>query len=185
MDWISIILIAAIGVLTWRAYVNGFVREAVSLSAVVLAVPIAGIFYDDLYPKVEPIVDNALLANLISFLAIFVGVVVAGQVGSHLLRGVVNALNLGAADRLAGGTFGFLKAVILAQVILIAFVTFPKPDIQDDIDRSPVAETLLNTAPGILAILPGTFDRGLDAFLSPARELDQSLEERQAPASGR
>jgi membrane protein required for colicin V production len=175
VDWISIVLVAAIALLTWRAYANGFVREIVSLSAVILAVPIAGIFYDDLYPKVEPIVDSDPLAKLISFLAIFLGVVVGGQVAAHLLRGTVNALNLGSADRVAGAAFGFAKGVIAAQVILLAFVAFPKPDIQDDIDRSPVAEGLLDAAPAVLAILPGTFDRALDAFLSPARELDEQI----------
>jgi membrane protein required for colicin V production len=152
---------------------NGFIREIVSLSAVILAVPIAGLFYDDLYPKVEPIVDSETLANLISFLAIFVGVVIAGLVGSYLLRNVARALNLGGIDQVAGAAFGFLKGVIAAQVLLLAFVAFPRPNIHDDIDRSPVAEVLLDTAPGLLAILPSTFDRALDRFLSPARELDE------------
>lgn len=173
MDWISLVLVAGIGLLTWRAYANGFIREIVSLAAVILAVPIAGLFYDDLYPKVHPIVDSEPLANLVSFLAIFAGVVIGGLVAAYLMRNVARALNLGAADRLAGAAFGFLKGVIAAQVILLAFVAFPRPDLHDDIDRSPVAEVLLDTAPGVLAILPGTFDRALDAFLSPAREIDE------------
>ena len=102
MDWVSVVLLVGIGLLTWRAYVHGFVRESVSLAAVVLAIPIAGIFYDDLYPKIHPIVDSEPLARLISFLAIFAGVVIAGQVGSHLMKGVARALNLGSVDRAAG-----------------------------------------------------------------------------------
>lgn len=175
MDWVSIVIIAFAGLVTWRAYTNGFVRELVSLSATILAVPIAGIFYDDLYPKVHPIVDNVALANLISFMALLLGVILAGHVGSHLLRNAVNVLNLGSLDRLAGGGFGFLKAVIIVQVVLIALVAFPKPDVQDDIDRSPVATTLVEAAPGMLAVLPGRFERAVDAFLSPARELDERL----------
>lgn len=175
MDWVSIVIIAFAGLVTWRAYTNGFVRELVSLSATILAVPIAGIFYDDLYPKVHPIVDNVALASLISFMALLLGVILAGHVGSHLLRNAVNVLNLGSLDRLAGGGFGFLKAVIIVQVVLIALVAFPKPDVQDDIDRSPVATTLVEAAPGMLAVLPGRFERAVDAFLSPARELDERL----------
>jgi membrane protein required for colicin V production len=180
MDWVSIVILVVIGLLTWRAYANGFIREVVSLTSVVLAVPIAGIFYDDLYPKVHPIVDNVAAANLISFLAIFLGVVLAGQLGSFLLKETANALNLGGADKVAGALFGFAKGVVLFQVLLIAFVAFPKPDIQDDIDRSPVAVALLDSAPAVLAILPGTFELALDAFLSPARSLDEQLEEEQS-----
>ena len=89
MNWLSLLLVAAIALVTWRAYRTGFVRELVSLGAVILAIPIAGIFYDDMYPKVHPIVDSRLLANLISFLAIFVAVIIGGQVASHLLKRVV------------------------------------------------------------------------------------------------
>jgi membrane protein required for colicin V production len=177
MDWLSIVLIVAIGLLTWQAYRNGFVREIVSLSSVILAIPLAGIFYDDLYPKVHPLVDNEALANLVSFLAIFLAVVVGGLLAGYLLKGTVNALNLGSADRVAGAAFGFAKGVLLAQVLLIALVAFPRPDIRDEIDDSPVAETLLDAAPAVLAILPGAFDRAIDTFLSPARSLDDRLDE--------
>jgi uncharacterized membrane protein required for colicin V production len=74
-------------------------------------------------------------------------------------------LNLGAADRVAGGAFGFLKAVILCQVVLIALVAFPEPDLKSSIDDSQVATELLNTAPAVLAFLPGTFDKALHTFL--------------------
>jgi membrane protein required for colicin V production len=185
MDWVSVVLLAGIGLLTWRAYANGFVRESVSLAAVVLAIPIAGIFYDDLYPKVHPIVDSEALARLISFLAIFFAVVIGGQVGSYLMRGVARALNLGSVDRVAGAAFGFAKGVVASQAILLAFVAFPKPDLHDDIDRSPVARALLDAAPSVLVVLPATFDRALDAFLSPARQLDGAIGNEGGAPNGR
>ncbi|MGI8926533.1 MAG: CvpA family protein [Tepidiformaceae bacterium] len=164
MSWLDGLLLVVIGGITYRAYLSGFVRELVSLCALILAVPLAGVFYDDMYPKVHPIVDNEFLANLISFLAILLGVVVAGQVAAHLLKRGVAMLNLGGADRVAGAAFGFFKAVVLCQVVLIAFVVFPKPDLLGTIDDSPVAAALLDSAPAVLAILPGTFDQGLDVF---------------------
>ncbi|OAI44232.1 hypothetical protein AYO38_09950 [bacterium SCGC AG-212-C10] len=172
MNWISILLIAVAGLLTWRAYSNGFVRELVSFCAVILAVPMAGIFYDDMYPKVHPIVDNENLANLISFLAILAGVVIGGQVVAYLLRRGVSVLNLGTADQLAGGAFGLVKAIILCQVVLIALVAFPSPDLRDEIDGSPVATALLDSTPLLIAILPQHFDSIVDEFLDTANSLD-------------
>ena len=119
MNWLDIVLVAAIAFVTWRAYVNGFIRELVSLSVAFLAIPIAGIFYGDMFPKVKPIVDNDNLARLVSFLAILIGVIVAGQVAAHLLKRTVAMLNLGALDHLAGGAFGFAKAVLIAQVVAV------------------------------------------------------------------
>jgi membrane protein required for colicin V production len=164
VNWLTIVLAAVIGILTWRAYSNGFIRELVSLCVAILAIPIAGVFYDDLTRKINPIITDGTLARLVAFLSILVGVIIAGQVVAHLLKRAVAMLNLGALDHFAGGAFGFLKAVILCQVVLIALVMFPSPDLSDSIDASPVAKTLLDTAPAVLAFLPSTFDRGIQAF---------------------
>lgn len=173
MNWLDFVLIAAIGFATFNGYRNGFIRELVSIASVILAIPLAGIFYDDMFPKVEPIVKNEDLAALVSFVAILAGVIIGGQVAAHLLKRTAEILNLGVLDRLAGGAFGFLKAVFIAQVLLIVLVTYPRPDIREDIDASRVAQRLLDSAPTVLAFLPKTFDEGIDLF----REHIDSLEE--------
>ncbi|GAB4329630.1 MAG: hypothetical protein Kow0010_14150 [Dehalococcoidia bacterium] len=182
MNWVSILILALLGLLTWRAYRNGFVRELVSLAAVVLAVPVAGLLYDDMVPKVDPIVDNLLLSSLVSFLAIFGGIIIAGQVAAHLLRRSVEVLNLGAADQLAGGAFGLLKGIILCQVLLIALVMFPDPDLRDDIDDSRIARTMLDGTPFVLSILPQRFNEGIDAFLEGVDRIEQAFRGGPAPA---
>lgn len=165
MNWLTIVILAVIGILTWRSYSAGFIRELVSLAAVILAIPVAGVLYDDLYPKVHPIVDSEALANLVSFVALFAGVLIAGQIASHLLRQTAEALNLGAVDKLAGGAFGFLKGVLICQVVLVALVAFPAPDLRDEIDESPVAKQLVSGTPFVLAILPDNFENRVDGFL--------------------
>lgn len=165
VNWLDFVLLGVIALITFRAFGNGFVRELVGLSALLLAVPVAGVLYDDMFPKVHPIVDNDFLANLISFLSIMVSVLVAGQVAAHVLQQAIAMLNLGAADRVAGGLFGLVKAVVLCQVVLIALVVFPRPNLLDEIDASPVASALLDATPAVLNVLPRTFDDGLDLFL--------------------
>ena len=172
MNWLDFVLIALIGFSTFNGYRNGFIRELVSIASVILAIPVAGIFYDDMFPKVEPIVDNEDLAALLSFVAILAGVVIGGQVAAHLLKRTAEILNLGVLDRLAGGTFGFFKAVFLAQVLLIVFVTYPRPDFREDIDGSIVSQRLLDTAPTVLAFLPEVFDDGIDLFQEHIDSLD-------------
>ncbi|MFN8508937.1 MAG: CvpA family protein [Dehalococcoidia bacterium] len=183
MNWVSFVLLGVIALLTWRAWRNGVIRELVSLGSVILAIPMAGIFYDDMFPKIHPIVDSVPLANLVAFLAIFLGVVIGGQVIATLLRSVVAALNLGLADQAAGAVFGFLKGVLLCQAILIALVAFPKPDIREDIDQSTAAQGLLDTAPAVLAILPTTFDHAIDAFMGGAHTLDGIIGPSPTPAA--
>lgn len=175
MNWLDVVLVLAIGFSTWSGFRNGFIRELVSIASVILAIPVAGIFYDDMFPKVEPIVDNENLAALISFVAILLGVIIGGQVAAHLLKRTAEILNLGVLDRLAGAGFGFLKAVFIAQVLLIAFVTFPKPDFRDSIDGSWVATKLIDTAPTVRAFLPKAFDQGIDLFNEHSKQIDDLL----------
>ncbi len=165
MDWVSLSIIVVVGFLTWRAYRRGFLRELVGLVALILAVPIAGLFYDDMVPKVEPIVDNVLVAGLVSFLAILIGVIVAGQLIGYLLRRSVDILNLGSVDRVAGAAFGFLQGVLICQVLLVALVIFPEPDARSHIDRSFIATRMLDGAPVVLSILPDQFSESVDLFL--------------------
>lgn len=165
MNWLSLVLIGIIGLVTWRAYTSGFVRELVSLCVTILAIPVAGIFYGDLFHKLHPIIENENVAYLASFLSILIGVVIAGQVAAHLLKRTVAMLNLGGADRVVGAAFGFLKAVILCQVVLIVLIRFPEPDLQSNIDDSDVATRLLDAAPAVLAFLPSTFETTIHAFL--------------------
>ena len=164
MNWLDILLIVVIGLSTFRGYRNGFIRELVAFASVILAIPIAGLLYDDMFPKVEPIVASRVLAALLSFLAILAGVIIGGQVAAHLLKRTAEALNLGVLDRLAGGAFGFFKVVFIAQVLLIAFVTFPKPDLRETISDSLVAQRLIDAAPTILAFLPNSFDEAAALF---------------------
>jgi membrane protein required for colicin V production len=165
IHWLTILLLGILGFTTYRAYRTGFIRELVSLASVVLAIPVAGIFYSTLYPKVDPLVNNTILAALISFLALLIGVIIAGQVAAHLLRRSVAMLNLGGADQLAGGAFGLLKGLIICQVILIALVVFPRPDMRHHIDDSSVARVLVDGAPLVLSLLPGGFADGVTHFV--------------------
>jgi len=164
VNWLDVVLVAFIGFITWSGWRTGFIREVVSFAATVLAIPIAGVFYKQMTPKVNPIVDNLDLARMISFAAILIGVIVAGQVAGHLLKRTVSLLNLGVVDRAAGAGFGFLKAVIICQVALVALVVFQKPDLSDSINGSLVAGKLIDTTPAILTVLPSAFDNGVQAF---------------------
>ena len=107
----------------------------------------------------------------------------AGQVGGHLMKRTASMLNLGAFDRLAGAALGFLKAVIICQVVLIALVVFQKPDLSTTIDGSPVAGKLLDTAPAVLTVLPSTFDHGVEAFQKVAAIINGLPGGRPAPAA--
>ncbi len=182
MNWLDLLLIAAISLSAWRGYASGFIRELVVLVSVILAIPVAGALYSRMFPKVDPIIDDEDLSAVVAFLAIMAGVIIGGNVIAHLLRRTAEMLNLGGLDRLAGALFGFLKAALLAQAILILIVRYPSPDLRDDIQRSRTARALLDAAPLTLAFLPQTFQTGVDLFREAAATIDEAAGPSPTPA---
>ncbi len=162
MNWLDIAIVAVVGLSTWRAYRNGFIRELVVLVAVILAIPVAGALYSE------------VLAAVVSFLSIMAGVIIGGHVIAHLLRRTAEMLNLGALDSLTGGLFGFLRAALIIQAVLIVLIRYPSPDLRDDIDRSRAANLLLDAAPLTLAFLPRTFETGLEIFRAATDAIDEA-----------
>lgn len=165
IHWLTVLLLGIVGLTTYRAYRAGFVRELVSLAALILAIPIAGLFVDDLYPKVQPLVGGVIIAGLVSFLALLAGVIIGGQILSHLLRRSAALLNLGGVDQIAGATFGLAKGLLVCQVLLIALVVFPRPDMRTHIDESSVARAMVDGSTVVLNLLPGGFGEGVSHFL--------------------
>ena len=58
------------------------------------------------------------------------------------------------------------KGLLLIEILLILFVTFPQLGLDDAIRGSAVAPFFLDTIPFLLRILPGEFRDGVDTFLS-------------------
>ena len=85
------------------------------------------------------------------------------------LASTASARRLGALPRtrlvLPWEPYFKLEPTLLALSILIALVAFPRPNLRDEIDGSPVATGLREYAPLTLSILPDDFDQTVDAFL--------------------
>jgi membrane protein required for colicin V production len=164
MNWLDLVIVLALLLFTWAAFRAGLVREVVTLAATFLAIVIAGLYYDDLALDVLVFIDNEGATKVVAFLLLLGSIFFMGQLVAFLLQRLVSLLMLGWADRLAGAAFGFFKGLVLIEVLLILFVTFPQMGLENAIDGSAVAPLFLDTVPFLLRILPGEFDTGVDTF---------------------
>lgn len=163
MSWVDLIIVAVIAWFTFRAYFNGLIREVVTLGAVIVGAILAGLFYDNLADNLDFLIDSQTTRRLISFAAIFVGIVVAGHLLAAILKQTAALLLLGPIDHIGGAVFGFLKGLILVQVALIAFAVFPAIEtVSRGVDDSRLAPFFLETLPFAGFGLPSEFDLPLD-----------------------
>jgi membrane protein required for colicin V production len=164
MNWLDIVIVLALAWFTFAAFTAGLVREVVTLIATFLAILMAGLFYDNLAEDVLVFIDSRDAAKVIAFLILLGSVFFMGQLVALLLRRVVSLLMLGWADHLAGAAFGFLKGLLIVEILLILFVTFPQLGLDAAIAGSAFAPFFLDGIPFLLRILPGEFDAAVNSF---------------------
>ena len=93
-----------------------------------------------------------------------------GQVAAMALRRFAALLLLGPFDHLGGALFGFLKGVLIVEVVLILVTAFPvAASLQQAINDSVLAPVFLDGLPVMLKLLPGEFSEAVDALSEVAR----------------
>jgi membrane protein required for colicin V production len=164
MNYVDIAVVVLVAWFTFSAFSAGIIREAVTITGVALGVVLAGLFYQDLASDVKLAVDNENAANIIAFLIIFGACFLAGQLVGMLLKHTASLLMLGTFDHLFGAAFGFLKGMVIVEVALILFVTFPAFGLKEHIRDSLFGPMFLDGIPVLLRILPVEFRNAVDAL---------------------
>ena len=164
MNWVDIAIIAVVLWFTLSAFQAGFIRETVTIVAAILGVVVAGLFYQDLAEDVLLFIDNDRLARIVAFGVLLGAVALAGQLAAMVLKPTVHMLQLGIFDQLAGAAFGFLKAMVFVQIILIVFITYPKWGLPDDIDHSLFGKMIVEKTTVLTKVLPAEFEGAVDDF---------------------
>lgn len=165
MHVLDLVIVAVVAWFTFSAFSRGLIREVVTAIALLAGAILAGQFYEELSSNLAFLTDDETLRNFGSFIAIFVGIIVLGQVAAMLLRRFAALLLLGPFDHLGGALFGFLKGAVIVEVVLIVVTAFPiAANLQQAIDNSLLAPVFLDGVPVMLGLLPGEFGDAVDAL---------------------
>ena len=120
-DWI---ILAVIGVSALISLVRGFVREALSLVAWIVAFVLATLFH----PRLASVLDHSLgtpsLRIIIAWFTIFLAVLLAMGLVNFLLTRVVRASGLSGTDRFLGSLFGAARGFVAVLALLIVVPQF-------------------------------------------------------------
>lgn len=149
---------------TYAAFHAGMIREIVTILGAILAVSLAGLFYQELAKDVQVAVDNQQTAEIIAFAMIFAAVILATQLIASFLKTAASMLLLGLFDSLGGAFIGLAKGLILVEIGLIFAITFPQLGLLDDIEGSVIAPFFIDVIPFLKHILPNEFKIAIDNF---------------------
>jgi len=99
----------------WR----GLVSEVLSLVAWVLAIIVARLYAAQVATWLTA-VDHPVGRHALAFVLIVLAVLVLSGLLRWLLREILKAAGLGVADRILGASFGFVKGLAIAFLIVLA-----------------------------------------------------------------
>ncbi len=126
MTWFDYAVFAVLGFSLLVGVLRGLMRELISLAGWVAAFVLATVFSGDA-ARWMPESLGPLLGGLLAFLAVFVGVLLVTFFIGLILSMILRAAGLGAADRMLGAAFGFVRGVVIVLVAVMLAGLTPLP----------------------------------------------------------
>jgi membrane protein required for colicin V production len=128
----DIALVVLASVLVLLGLLKGLIRILVGLTALIAAFVLASRYHGTLADALSGIDISREPLMLLSYLLIFLGVMLAGGLAAWMVRRLVKAAMLSWADRLAGAAVGLIVALLAAALIVLPVVAY-----------SPFSESML------------------------------------------
>ena len=158
MNWLDIIIIIILIIPTYIGFRKGLIGTVVPLLGIVLAIILAGLFYDSLAGWLSGLLESQSQANIVGFIIIFILVMIAVLIFTRMARGFLGLLFLGWVDTVGGLIFGLILGGVIAGALLSIISNFFSSASEGTISDSALAAFLLDKFPFVLLLLPGEFD---------------------------
>jgi membrane protein required for colicin V production len=132
-NWVDWVIVSVIGLSTLLSLLRGFVKEALSLAAWVLAFFVATAFSAQVSLLLEQSIENDGLRYAVSYGILFVASLMLGSLVNNLVRQLVKMTGLGGLDRVLGTVFGFARGLIIVVVLVyIAQAIVPEEELEQE-----------------------------------------------------
>jgi membrane protein required for colicin V production len=119
MTAVDIIVLAVLGLSVALGVFRGLVREVLSLLAWVAAFLLANFLAPDAAKLLPQAMASEEVRLLVSFVVVFIVVLVGLSVLAILASKLVKIVGLGPADRAVGGVFGLARGVLLVMILVL------------------------------------------------------------------
>lgn len=119
MNWVDWIILAVVGVSTLLSLWRGFVKEALSLAAWVVAFFVSVAFAVPLSALLEETIANDGLRYAAAYVILFAVTLMLGSVVNKLLAELIKMTGLSGMDRLLGTVFGMARGMLVVVVAVM------------------------------------------------------------------
>jgi membrane protein required for colicin V production len=129
MNLFDIVCLVIIGFCLIRGIFRGLIKEVSAIIGVIGGFYAAYTYYPNMGEILSRWISNPAYLNIVSFMAIFCGVLIVVNVIGIIIKYLLNVVFFGWLDRLGGAAFGIIKGALIVSIIFIVLTTFlPKGD---------------------------------------------------------
>jgi membrane protein required for colicin V production len=124
MNPFDILILIILGYSLVRGLFRGLVKEVSSIVGVLGGFYAAYTYYHVLAGLLAGFINDKSYLNILSFLIIFCGVLIAVGVLGVIIKYLLNITFLGWIDRIGGVVFGVFKGVLIVSILFITLTAF-------------------------------------------------------------
>ena len=179
---LDVIVIVVVLLSAALAMVRGFVREVMSIASWVLAALAGYVLYPTFLPLIQPYVESAMVALVITVFAVFfVALLMASYITMRISDWVIDS-RIGPVDRAAGFLFGAARGVLLL-VIAMWFFNFLVPNPPSWVANATSRPFLEDLGEQIVARLPEDIESMIDQRLRGGEQTETEPPTEAAPGT--
>ena len=119
MVWVDYAIIIVIALSALISVLRGFVKEALSLAAWVLAFWVAFTFHQNLATILADYIDTPSLRLISAFALLFVVTLIIAALVNNLVGQLVKKTGLTGTDRMLGVVFGIARGTIIVAILVL------------------------------------------------------------------
>jgi membrane protein required for colicin V production len=146
MNSLDYFLTAILIISTVSGFRKGFARMTVGLVTIVLAFALASWFHAPAGEWSLDYVNSKSVANMIGYVVVFFGVMIAGTAVGHYLGKLFKWIGFSWVDRLGGSALGVLRGGLTGLIVVMVIAAFLPGDPPKPIVASVIAPYLLEGA---------------------------------------
>lgn len=123
LNWADFAIIFVVVISALISLSRGFIKEAISLVAWIVGFWMALHYYSLFAEALHPYIKSHSLASTISFVVIFLVIVIFGAMFNYFFSLLLVKTGLNGTDRVLGMVFGVARGVLLVAVVILLIST--------------------------------------------------------------
>lgn len=172
MNLLDLLIIAPVGYFAWKGLYNGFIKELFSLAGLFIAVFITFRYMHEVAALLSPYIQGSDTATIAAGILTFVVILILVQALIFWMEKIVDLINLGGVNKLAGLAFGALKSVILISAFLLLLTAISIPS-ENNRNSSLLYDHVIFAAPLAFDMIATIYPEA-DSFV---QTIEKSLQE--------